>query len=707
MDVVTSWGIIRRMPNTEHCDVAIIGAGLSGLSCAAYLADSGKHVIIVDSHRVPGGYAHEFRRGKYRFEVSLHALDGAGPGGWAYPVLHDLGVLERVPFRRLDPFYTAQFPEHEVVAHADLLEYEADLVRQFRREQDGIRSLFDAMWTVFMEVRRFVIDSELSIQPPFEEIPGKYPNLVSAMSETWATFMDRYVADERLKAMLSVLWSYYGLPPDELSAGAYILPFVSYHAFGAFYPEGGSMAMSRALESELLGFGGEIRYGQIVERIETNSERAVAIETNKGLRIEADAVVSGASNTATLLQMLDEGVIPAAQKKKLEEQKPSAASLLVYLGVERDLIAEGWPHHELFSFPSYDCRKSYDAAMRGNFRDGDLLITHYTHCDPTCAPKGSSVLSLFSLASWEYEDVWGTGGDMTDYRKNERYNAVKNDAAAQLLDVAERHIPGLRDSIKFMEVGTPLTNARYSRNPAGAIYGSAQTVDNMFMSRQDIQTPVPNLFLTGAWVQGGGQSAALLSGRETARAVIRHVDGEQEFRPGLLTTRRQKISPPSNPPTMPRSAARPELVAVGTDRLVRLEELGVPAIFVLHTQETTGSFNRVNRIVRKRHKDSMVVLTGSIVDLSSVPEAFRPVAQASLQTAFDKSAMRLKDGQRLDDHVLILPDWEGTTAAKLGFGNLSSQAVVIAIGADGKIIDTYQGEEIKPGTIELLEKLNL
>ena len=77
-----------------------------------------------------------------------------------------------------------------------------------------------------------------------------------------------------------------------------------------------------------------------------------------------------------------------------------------------------------------------------------------------------------TLAPWEYADKWGTGVNLEIYRNNPHYLELKQDAADKLLDRVEKLIPNLRQSIKYMEVATPLTNMRYSRNPGGSIYGS-------------------------------------------------------------------------------------------------------------------------------------------------------------------------------------------------------------------------------------------
>jgi phytoene dehydrogenase-like protein len=72
------------------------------------------------------------------------------------------------------------------------------------------------------------------------------------------------------------------------------------------------------------------------------------------------------------------------------------------------------------------------------------------------------------------------------------------------------------------EVATPLTNVRYAMQPGGSIYGREQSVMNQ-MNRRRPSTPVPNLFLAGAWVGGGGMTACVGSGKSAANAVNRYL----------------------------------------------------------------------------------------------------------------------------------------------------------------------------------------
>ncbi len=127
---------------------------------------------------------------------------------------------------------------------------------------------------------------------------------------------------------------------------------------------------------------------------------------------------------------------------------------------------------------------------------------------------------LATVTSWDYEDTWGTGGDLTDYHQNPRYLQVKKQMADSLIACADAAVPGLAEAIEFREASTPLTNFRYTRNPRGAIAGYENTAENSGPGWLPQETPIRNLFLAGAWTNAGGQNPAIASGVTAARLAM-------------------------------------------------------------------------------------------------------------------------------------------------------------------------------------------
>lgn len=703
---------------SEKVDVVVIGAGLGGLTTAGYLAKQGRSVLVLEHHTIPGGYAHEFKRRGYRFEVALHALDGASPGGWAYQQLADLEVFDQVDFRRMDPFYTVEFPDHKVVAHADLVAYEAELISHFPNEVDGIRSLIDAMVKTFFDVRRFVYDGENTRRPVFSGIPNSYPHMIAAMGQSWEEFMSAHIESEELASVFSTLWVYYGLPPSQLNAATFILPWVSYHLYGAYYPEGGSMAMSRALETTIMKYGGELRYRQDVDGIEVVDGKAVAVTTTKGLRVEADLIISNANPNDTMLRFIGPDHLPDGYAESVKEatDRPALGSLVVYLGLEKDLIAEGWPYHELFLTTTYDLEDDYAAMREGRWEDVGLVISHYDHVDPTCSPEGSSVMSITTLASWDYADQWGTHGDLDDYSDNERYLEIKDAAGQTLVNRVAELIPGLKESIVHIEIGTPITNWRYSLNPSGSIYGSEQTVENMYMNRLSERTPIANVFLTGAWVFGGGMSAAMLSGRSVARRADSYFVGgsadnlfapdlepDADDEPVILEDERRLSTPAATTAPTPRSSHT--LTAAVSGREIDFASPGLPTVLVFHDQDSVKAGVAAVIAVRSEHEDAASVTVANVVDLQSVPKLFRKFAETSMRKSYARAEEGLSEGKRAEDYVVILADWDGSATQGFGFSDMGEDIGVVVLDTDGEIVGFHRGENATDEALEDLRRV--
>lgn len=693
-------------------DAVVIGAGLGGLAAAAALARAGKHVLVLEQSTVPGGYAQVIRRGDFAFDVSLHSMDGVAPGGWAYGPLRDLGVLDRVEFTRLDPYYVVRYPGRDITAHANPIAYETELIRQFPDEAQGIRSLFDELTAVFRETHRLRIDHEIGADARLDQTLLYYPHLVQATRESWAEFMARHIQSPELKAIVSAQWSYFGLPPSRLNAATFAMLWASAHHAGAFYPRGGSMAVSRAFEAIIKEHGGEIRYRQRVTRIHIEDGRAVAVSTDQGLKEATDVVISNANAPDTLLTMIDPEHLPAGYTNRVEVTPHSLSAFNIYLGLERDLAAEGWPPHELFINDDYDPEAQYQAILAGDWARVPYLLVNYTGTDPSSAPAGSAALVLMCLAPWDYRNVWGTGGDLSNYQENPEYHQIKEAVAETLLARAEEHLPGLRAAIRCKDIATPLTNARYTLNPSGSLFGFEQSVEGMYLLRLDDETPIPNLFLCGAWTNpGGGQSAAMLSGQDVVRHALKYLDGLAGAGSAVSTaapvTREQPAAAPETiveflPSGQPAPAF--QLTAVGSGREVSLQAFAKrPLVLMFHTQETAEVAGEINMAIRAQFPLATQVTVVNVIDLGTVPRLFHTLIDMVLKRVYKQAVASVPTGFDPADYILIAPDWSGQVTRLFGVQGANKAVAVVLVDRQGNIQGAYQGSNLTEKVLGMLK----
>lgn len=231
----------------------------------------------------------------------------------------------------------------------------------------------------------------------------------------------------------------------------------------------------------------------------------------------------------------------------------------------------------------------------------------------------------------------------------------------------------------------------------------------MYMGRLSSVTPIPNLFLTGAWVGiGGGQSAAMLSGRDTARLAKAYLEGKKGTRlmvPDVSLPEYVEV-PDLTAEITAVTGGIPAvtLTAVGSGRQVVLNKIGLPTVLIFHTQQTAAASTAVNQAVRHRYPLSSLVMVASVVDLHSNPRLFRRIAKGAMKKTYQQAVATLPRGLSPESYVVILPDWDGVVTKALGLRDVNKTAGVAVLDHAGNVVGVYQGDDPASAALVMLAK---
>jgi phytoene dehydrogenase-like protein len=512
----TNWGKTEALaakiePKSEY-PVVVIGAGLGGLTAAAYFAKNGFPVTVIEQHNVPGGYATSFGRaaGNFTFEVSLHATSGIT---W---FLEECGVKDKVELvslpdimRVITSDYDLIFPQKDPEGIMRMLS------EKFPEEVKGIRGFIGHLNKVIQEARRPF--NEKSILPKIFYW-FTHPVMWSMRNQNFGQLLDKYVKDSKLKTILSCYWGYYLLPPSRLSSFIYTIAMAGYIYWGAEYIKDRSQDLSYGLADLVKKSGGRVLLKTKVESIMIRDGIVEGVRSSDGTTHVARAVISNANAPTTFEKMLPSGTVPSDYLAKLRTYRPSLSSFIVWLGLNQELRNKIKGYH-IFVTDGYNPEADFEACLAAEASKAAFYVTMYDNAFPGYSKPGKSSITLYmpcGYSPWKrFETDYFSGN-------KEAYSREKDRITQTLIGRTEtRVIPGLRSMIEVMDAATPLTNMRYTKNPEGAIVGYEWSMDNAFINRIKNRTPIKGLYLSSAWGNpGGGYLPLILGARSTFRNII-------------------------------------------------------------------------------------------------------------------------------------------------------------------------------------------
>ncbi len=497
-------------------DVVVVGAGLGGLSAATWLSKEGKNVLLLERHRVPGGYASSFKRGRFEFEISLHELSGLGTEadkGPLWKLFEQIGIFDKVEFFNIPEFYRSVFPDVDVTIPLGRENFEEVLCGAFPAEAEGLKAFSAACYDFASQALKA---NRVGMKNVMAE-PDKYPVLMKYFGKSLSEVLNPMVADEKARGVLGQIWGYYCLPPSQLSFLIYALGTVSYLRFGPAHIKGTSQSLSQAFMDIIEENGSDVWLNTGVSRIMATGGKVYGVVTDEGDKIDCPYVVCNANPMTTCLDLIGPDEVPDWYLKRLGAGSGGASTFNVYLGLDCTYQELGLKNHETFVNTGYDLDGHYELMRKGiEVEPAEAAVTAYNAVDPSYSPPGTTAMVITLIAR---ADPWLA-------LPPEKYVDTKNMVAERVIKLAERVAPDLRKHIEEVEVATPLTNARYTGNPDGSIIGFNETFSGTGMERMPARGPLEGLYFSNAWVNiGGGYEPSIYGGYLTTREVLEDMEG--------------------------------------------------------------------------------------------------------------------------------------------------------------------------------------
>jgi prolycopene isomerase len=473
-------------------DAVIIGSGVGGLTCGAFLAKAGMKVKVLERHYRIGGYAHSFTRQGFRFESGIHSIP-LGKNGFIFKLLKTLGIENDITPITHRNMYSTQIGDKQLIMPESpdaILEY---LFTNFPHEKNNLISLFDDMKDLYDTV----VGPLLGLQDKGSDTNREF--LKKYQVHTYETYISKFINDKLLKQLFYAQWPFCGVSPGNASTAFFALMFYVHYCEGSHYLKGGFDQLAEVLASVIKANDGEIVTKSEVTNLHIENGKITKAMLANGEEIEAKQFISNVSPYILNKQLIPEQSRNKLWLRRLRQLRIATSAVGAYIGLDKD-ISDIFPNDLHFHYPHADFNSMYARMHDNTSEDIDHLIFLKTP-----AAVDSQTMLLLTYYQQPLSNDWQT---------------AKERIAMKMIDQANQIIPGLKNHIRTIVTASPETFDHFSGNTHGSLYGFDNISDTYNEVKIPMTTYFPNLYQTGHWCRGGGVWNSMESGFAVSKMVL-------------------------------------------------------------------------------------------------------------------------------------------------------------------------------------------
>ena len=481
--------------------IAVIGAGFSGLSAAAYLAKEGHEVHVFEKHDQPGGRARQFTtENGFVFDM--------GPSWYWMPDIIDNFFMDFGC--KTDDFYelVSLNPQFEMIF--------SDSKMQVPKSFQEMKALFESMEKGAGEkLDQFMNAAEYKYEVGMKDFVQKpchswsefvAPKIASSVLKldlltNFRSYIAKYFTHPKLRVLMEFPVIFLGASPKNIPALYSLMNFGGYK-MGTWYPMGGFYQLVLAMQKVAESQGVIFHFNHSVEKINTTNGKMTSLLI-KEKNVEFDAVVASSDyhHTETLLEEKERNYTEEYWKSRTF----APSCLIYYLGFKEKI--PNIKHHTLFFENDLDTH--VDAIYNQKKWPENPLF--YACCpsktdSKVAPPDGENLFLLMPLAI----------GIDDDEQKREKY-------FREMMTRVEKHTGArnLESKIVYKKSFCVTDFVKDYNAYGGNAYGLANTLSQTAVLKPKIRNKkIKNLFYTGQLtVPGPGVPPSIISGKIVAKEI--------------------------------------------------------------------------------------------------------------------------------------------------------------------------------------------
>lgn len=528
---------------TKHKNIVIVGAGMAGLTAAAYLSREKFNVLLLEKNGRTGGLLSTFESGGFAFDSGPRAFINSGI---VKPMLKDLGIHWEFVENRI----SIGIEDHlfRVDSMGDLTKYQQVLTHLYPESERDIEKII-AIMDQLSGYNRVLYEFD---NPNFGDVLSdkkfvfkqlipwtfKFLYVLSKLNQYSLPMEDYLQGFTKNRSLSDILIQHFFRGTPTYFALGYFYGYLDY-----FYPVGGTGALDHLLKEKILSWGGEIQLNKhIVEVIPSES---ILIDSQGG-RYPYDHLI-WAADLKTLYRSLNPAGLDPKTIRKMDSEahrilsaKGAESVFILFVAVNRppSYFQENGGAH-LFYTPSKQglgetngqertrLIEAFEQKSKGEVLDwlgkyirlNTFEVSIPVLRDSSMAPPGQTGLMISCLFDYEV---------MEKVEKAGWYDEFKETIENQIIDLFSQTIyKNMDEDILFKFSSTPLTIQKIVGSSEGAITGwsfesQPPAVSKLTDLPKSVLTPLPNIYQAGQWAYApAGVPIAMLTGWYAAQDILK------------------------------------------------------------------------------------------------------------------------------------------------------------------------------------------